>query len=124
VFRLTYAFPLELGKTRSMRHAPSKPSNDASITNTNDNDDDDTAASTLKEDNYAIFRDCVADVVIERLAPQPTTAKKKRVTKARRNQIKPIERTGDEVEDGRVNDAEELGEFVEVSKRIGTSHTL
>jgi len=99
-----------------MRHAPSKPNNDAFITH-DSNDGGDATDSTVKEDNYAIFRDCVADVVIERLAPQPTAAKKKRVTKARKNQIKPVERTVEEVEDHRVNDAEELGDFIEVSSR-------
>jgi len=96
-----------------MRHASAKSSNDAFVTDTS-NDDEDTA-STVKEDNYAIFRDCVADTVIERLAPQPTAVKKKRATKARKNQIKPVERSVEEVEDARVNDAEELGDFIEVS---------
>jgi len=101
-----------------MRHASSKPANDAFITNDSNDDEEDIAGSSVKEDNYAIFRDCVADTVIERLAPQPATAaKKKRATKARRNQIKPVERSVEEVEDARVNDAEELGEFIEVSER-------
>lgn len=101
-----------------MRHASSKSTNNAFITNDNSNEDEDIA-STVIENNYAIFRDCVADTVIERLAPQPTSAvKKKRVTKARKNQIKPVERSVEEVEDARVNDAEDLGDFIEVGVMV------
>jgi len=107
-------FLLVHSKTHSMRHASAKSSNDAFITNDNNDDEEDVAGSSVKEDNYAIFRDCVADTVIERLAPQPTAVKKKRATKARKNQIKPVERSVEEVEEARVNDAEELGDFIEV----------
>jgi hypothetical protein len=73
---------------------------------------DNVEDTQLLEDNYAIFRDCVSDIVIQRLSPQVET-KQKRI-KARKNQIKPVEQTAEDVSNARVNDAEELGEFIEV----------
>lgn len=75
--------------------------------------EDDTANDTLLEANFSIFRDCLADILIQLLDPTTTTAttsKPKRATKARKTQIKPVARP---IEDGRKNDAEDLGDFIE-----------
>jgi len=83
---------------------------------------DDTPDDALLETNFAVFRDCLADILIQLLDPTTTTSKPKRATKARKNPItkratkarknpiKPVERP---VEDGRRNDAEDLADFVE-----------
>lgn len=75
---------------------------------------EDTVDSAVLEDNYAIFRDCLADLLLQLLDPTTsttsTTKKAKRAPKARKSQIKPVERP---VEDTRKNDAEDLADFIE-----------
>ena len=60
--------------------------------------------------NYETFRDCVSELVLSKLSKSATT-KKKRV-KGRKNEIKPVIRP---VEEDETEDAEELGEFIEVN---------
>jgi len=84
--------------------------------NATNNNQDDTATDTLLEENYSIFRDCLADILIQLLDPTTsttTTKKSKRTTKARKNQIKPVERPANIVADARKNDAEDLADFIE-----------
>jgi len=80
----------------------------------NGSQDDDTN-DTLLEANFAIFRDCLADILIQLLDPSTTntTKKPKRATKARKNQIKPVERPASVIEDDRKNNAEDLADFIE-----------
>lgn len=64
--------------------------------------------------NFEAFRECVSNVLIQKLAIQP--AKPKKRIKGRKNEIKPVERV--EAENGDItNDAEELGDFIAV--RVG-----
>lgn len=62
--------------------------------------------------NYENFRDCVSELVISKLSRTAKT-KKKRATKGRKNEIKPvvIAPSKEDTED----DAAELGDFIEVS---------
>jgi len=60
--------------------------------------------------NLNVFRDCLSTTIIERLSPQSGKRTKKRVSKGRKNEIKPVVRT----EEADINDASELGDFVEV----------
>ena len=61
--------------------------------------------------NYEIFRDCVSELVISKLSRGADKHKRKRAVKGRKNEIKPVVRPVQEVEQ---TDAEELGEFIEV----------
>lgn len=61
-----------------------------------------------EQSNFEIFRDCLSNVVIERLAPE--TAKPKKRVKGRKNEIKPVVQIGDSEE----TDANELSDFTEV----------
>jgi len=80
------------------------------------NTQDDITNDTLLEDNYAIFRDCLADILIQLLDPTTTTTTKKPkrgATKARKNQIKPVQQPANIADDARKNDAEDLADFIE-----------
>ena len=61
--------------------------------------------------NYEIFRDCTSELVISKLSRGADKSKKKRAVKGRKNEIKPVIRPVEEIEQ---TDAEELGEFIEV----------
>lgn len=61
-----------------------------------------------ESENRGLFQDCLATRVIEKLAP--TNPSRKRVTKGRKNAIKPVLRPEEEA----VNDVSELSDFIEV----------
>jgi hypothetical protein len=74
----------------------------------------DEAEDNDSSSNYDILKDCLSTLIIEKLSPQNTRPAKKRSSKGRKNEIKPVEQappTEAEVE----NDVAELGEFTEVS---------
>jgi hypothetical protein len=81
-----------------------------------DDNDDDNATESSSSANYDILKDCLSTMIIEKLSPTNTrpSNNKKRQSKGRKNEIKPVERpkpTEEEVE----SDVAELGEFTEVS---------
>jgi hypothetical protein len=84
------------------------------ITRNGDLDDGDATSSA---DNYDILKDCLSTMIIEKLTPSSARPVKKRTSKGRKNEIKPVERPPPsevEVE----NDVAELGDFTEVSLRL------
>lgn len=65
--------------------------------------------------NFDIFKDCLSTSVISRLAPD--SGKKKRASKGRKNEIKPVAKVAS-AEGSVGSDAVELAEFIEVRRRI------
>ncbi|EME39994.1 hypothetical protein DOTSEDRAFT_158617 [Dothistroma septosporum NZE10] len=60
--------------------------------------------------NFESFQDCLSTSIIQRLAPDSGETAKKRQIKGRKNEIKPVAKVKQDVEN---NDAAELSEFVE-----------
>ncbi|KAF4556184.1 Hypothetical protein D9617_1g080590 [Elsinoe fawcettii] len=58
-----------------------------------------------EESNYAIFRECLSELITSRLAP----TKERRRVKGRKNEIKPVATPANDEE----NNAEDLGEFID-----------
>jgi hypothetical protein len=84
----------------------------------NDDLDDDGDGDTSSSGNYDILKDCLSAMIIEKLTPTSARPTKKRTSKGRKNEIKPVERPAPseaEVE----NDVAELGDFTEVSLQLG-----
>lgn len=71
---------------------------------------------TDEESNFSTFRDCLSEPVIRKLAIQPPKATKRRGAKNRKNAIKPVHPKDEQDDTRQSNDAEELGEFIEVHK--------
>lgn len=79
------------------------------MTATHDRDAADDAGA-----NYATFRECLSEPVIRRLAVKPAKTAKRKAAKGRKNAIKPVMREESANGDTEGNDAEELGEFIDV----------
>lgn len=65
--------------------------------------------ATDELDNFEVFRDCLSTSVIARLVPASTKSSKKRASRGRKNEVKPVAKCEDE----RENDVTELSEFIE-----------
>lgn len=63
----------------------------------------------IEESNFQLFRDCLSTPLIEKSSSTPTK-KARKARNGRKNAIKPVMQTEEP------NDAEELGEFIDVSK--------
>jgi len=68
---------------------------------------------TDPDENQDVFRECLSGVLIKSLT-NPTKPPKKRAAKGRKNAIKPGEQSSSAADESGENDAEELGEFIEV----------
>lgn len=68
-----------------------------------------------EEPNFSTFRDCLSEPVIRKFAIQPPKATKRRAAKGRKNEIKPVYPKVIQDDERQSNDAEELGEFIEVA---------
>jgi predicted choloylglycine hydrolase len=66
--------------------------------------------------NYEDFRDCVSELLISRLSGtcSNTATKRKKATKGRKNEIKPVIRGPDEEKTENESLAADLGETIEV----------
>lgn len=67
-----------------------------------------------ERENFENLKDCLSTSVIQKLAP--TSGKPRKKIKGRKNEIKPVARVAACNGDAE-NDASELAEFIEVSRR-------
>lgn len=78
-----------------------------------------TAEDEANASNYAVFRDCLSEVVIHRLAPSKPATKDKKKKRASAQ----LDNLTGEIPDlpGSSSDAEELGDFIEVRPSTPTA---
>ena len=73
-------------------------------------------SSAVEESNFQLFREILSSLIIEKCAPSEskTRTRARKAKAGRKNVIKPVERDITIVEAEERNDAEELGEFIDV----------
>ena len=64
--------------------------------------------------NYRVFRDCIAEPLVARSAQAPVNIRKKRQSKSRKHEVKPLQTSSDGVEKP-TDDAAQLADFIDVS---------
>lgn len=69
--------------------------------------------SSDEHTNNETFRECLSEVIIRKLA-QPAQHVRRRAPKGRKGTIKPVVQASPAKDEKNANDAEELGEFIEV----------
>lgn len=74
-------------------------------------------------DNFDTFRNCLSTVVIAKLCPSPSKSRKKRVVKGRKHEDNPLV-VASFNDDDQATDANDLGDFVEVSRQTLISLSL
>ena len=67
--------------------------------------------------NFNVFRDCIAEPLVARSVRAPANIRKKRQSKGRKHELKPLQASSDGAEKT-TDDAAQLADFIDVSNRM------